>query len=280
MPSFDEGAQVTRTAFDDHVRSQWAGKATTYHASLAALCAHPAGSLLDAAGVEAGIRLLDAGTGAGTVAALACSRGAEVVAVDAESSMLELASHHAPGAALCQTELPYLPFPDGSFDAAVANFVINHVGHPGAAIGELHRVVRPGGRLAVTIWPYPAPHQQLWSRIFDEAGVERPADLPTLAPERDFPRTREGLADLLGRTGLFTDIRCRTLTWTHRTDPDAWWCGPASGLGTLGVLMQRQSPGTIDRIRQQYDLRITAHREADGQLALPAAALLASAVAN
>ena len=73
-------------------------------------------------------------------------------------------------------------------------------------------------------------------------------------------------------------VRCRTLTWTHRTDPEAWWAGAAHGLGTPGALMQRQSPRTIDRIRHQYDVQTSAYRQADGQLALPTAALLASAV--
>lgn len=272
---------MSPTAFDDHERLQWAGQATTYHGSLAALCSHPAGPLLDAAGVEAGVRLLDAGTGTGTVAARAGFRGARVVAVDAEFSMLGLARHYAAAATLCQAALPQLSFADGSFDAAVANFVINHLGHPRAAVAELRRVVHPGGRVAVTVWPYPSPPaQQLWNRIFDEAGVERPADLPRLAADKDFPRTREGLADLLDRAGRFTDVRCETLTWIHRTDPDAWWSGPANGLGVPGLLMRRQDPGTLDRIRYHYDRQTAVYRESDGHLALPTAALLASATAG
>jgi len=194
---------VTTAAFDDHERVQWAGKAAAYRDSYAALCAYPAGRLLDAAGVGADVRVLDVGTGTGTVAVLACARAAGVTAVDAEPSMLEIARRRAPAATVRRAVLPHLPFPDGVFDAAVANFVLNHVGDPEAAVREMRRVVRPGGRLAVTIWPYPAPPaQQLWTTIFDAAGVRRPADLPRVAPDRDFPRTRDGLADLLDRTGL------------------------------------------------------------------------------
>jgi 2-polyprenyl-3-methyl-5-hydroxy-6-metoxy-1,4-benzoquinol methylase len=141
------------TVFDEHERLQWRGAGRAYHGSFARLCAHPAPTLLDAAGVEPGVRVLDVGTGTGTVAALACSRGAEVVAVDAEPSMVELAGHQAPAAEIRLATLPHLPFADSSFDAAVANFVLNHVGDPAAA--ELHRMVCPGGRIAVTIWPAP-----------------------------------------------------------------------------------------------------------------------------
>ncbi len=266
--------------FDGHERRHWAGRATAYEGSFAALCAAPAEELLDAAGVTAGSRVLDVGTGTGTVAALACARRAAVTAVDAEPSMVESARRRAPVARVGLAALPQLPFRDGSFDAAVANFVLNHVGDPAAALTELRRIVAPGGRIAVTIWPYPPPTaQQLWGRIFDAAGVQRATDLPRLAPEMDFPRTPEGLSGLLRRAGL-EDIRSEVLTWTHRTDVEAWWSGPANGLGSPGVLLQRQDPSTVTRIRHHYERLTEPYRTPDGRLALPTAALLAAASAT
>jgi len=268
---------VSTTSFDDHERLQWAGRAAVYRDSLVALCAYPADLLLDAAGVGVGVRVLDVGTGTGTVAALAGARAAEVTAVDAEPSMLEIARDQAPDAEIRHAVMPRLPFPDDVFDAVVANFVINHVGDPAAAVREMRRVARPGGRLAVTIWPYPPPPaQQLWSTIFDAAGVRRPTDLPRVAPDRDFARTGDGLAALLDRSSLI-DVRCDMITWTHRTHPEAWWAGPANGLGVPGALLRRQDPTTNARIRQHYDQVTAAYRDAEGQLGLPTAALLASA---
>jgi SAM-dependent methyltransferase len=265
------------TSFDDHERSRWTGRAAAYQRSFAALCAYPAEALLDAAGVKPGHQVLDAGTGPGTVAALACTRGAAVVAVDAEPDMLALARRQATDADVRQATLPNLPFADRSFDAAVANFVINHVGDPAAAIAELRRVVRPGGRIAVTIWPSPQPPlQQLWGQIFDASGAERPTRTPQLDADKDFPRSPDGLCTLLAEVGL-TDARCDTLTWTHRTDPEDWWSGPANGIGTLGMLMEQQTPEMITRIRQEYDRLTVPYRDDAGLLALPTAALLASA---
>ncbi|MFG3602898.1 hypothetical protein [Micromonospora chersina] len=76
-------AATIDTDFDAHERSRWAGRAEAYARSFGRLCAYPAETLLDAAAVRAGRRLIDVGTGPGTVAAAAPARGAEVAAVDA-----------------------------------------------------------------------------------------------------------------------------------------------------------------------------------------------------
>ena len=265
------------TDFDAHERSRWAGRVAAYERSFGRLCAYPADALLDAAAVRAGRRVIDVGTGPGTVAARALGRGAEVVAVDAEPTMLDAARRHASGAEIHQAALPDLPFPAGGFDAAVANFVLNHVGDPAAAVAELRRVVRPGGRVAVTIWPSPPPPlQRLWGEVFAAAGAETPAELPRVAPERDFPRTEEGLTGLLAAAGL-ADVRCATVTWVHRADPEDWWAGPANGIATVGFLLERQPGAVRERVRREYDLLSARYRDTDGQLALPTAALLACA---
>ncbi|MET7863300.1 class I SAM-dependent methyltransferase [Micromonospora taraxaci] len=268
---------MTTTAYDAYVRSHWSGRAAAYDRSLAALCAHPAPSLLDAADVGAGTRVLDAGTGSGTVAGLASARGAVVVAVDAEPSMVELTRRRVPSAEEVRlAALPRLPFTSGSFDAAVANFVINHVGDPRLAVDELRRVVRPSGRIAVTIWPDPPPEaQSLWGRVFDAAGVDRPT-APTVDADRDFRRTPDGLGGLLDAAGL-ADVRCETITWAHRTDPEAWWSGPANGISKPGLVLVAQPPDVLARIRAVYDEVTAPYRDADGLLALPTVALLASA---
>ncbi|WP_174531490.1 class I SAM-dependent methyltransferase, partial [Micromonospora maritima] len=196
---------------------------------------------------------------------------------DAEASMLVQARASAAGAGLVGAALPRLPFPDARFDAAVANFVLNHVGDPAAALAELRRVVRPGGRVAVTLWPSPHPPlQRLWGEAIGAAGVTPPADLPRLAPGRDFPRTEAGVTGLLDAAGL-TDAVCATVAWTHRTDPEDWWAGPAAGISAVGFVLQRQEPAVRDRIRREYDRLTAGLREADGRLALPTAALLGAA---
>lgn len=66
-----------QTAFDESERRGWAGQAHAHAASFAKLCAYPVSALRDTAGVRDGVRVLDVGTGTGTVAVLACERGAK-----------------------------------------------------------------------------------------------------------------------------------------------------------------------------------------------------------
>lgn len=68
---------MSRTSFDDHERLAWAGRATAYRDSFAALCAYPADLLLDAAGVGVDAQVLDVGTGTGTVRLTATYRDAD-----------------------------------------------------------------------------------------------------------------------------------------------------------------------------------------------------------
>jgi SAM-dependent methyltransferase len=182
---------VPITTFDESERRKWAGRGAAYAESFAKLCTHPGPRLLDAAEVGQGARLLDMGTGPGTVTAAACARGTKVTAVDAEPTMVELAAQAAPAVDVRMAALPELPFPDGGFDAVVANFVLNHVGRPRVAPAELRRVVRPDGLIALTFWAMPpAAGQTLIGRAIQAAGAVRPPRLPAgLDPADEFPAT-------------------------------------------------------------------------------------------
>jgi SAM-dependent methyltransferase len=258
--------------FDAHERQMWAGAAQAYAGSFAALCGATAGALLDAARVGTGTRVLDTGTGPGTVAAAALTRGAKVTAVDAEPGMVALAVANAPGAEVRQAVLPELPFPDGSFDAAVANFVVNHVENPLAALAELRRVVRPGGRVAVTIWQGTSNEAMfLFNLALDEVGVKR----PVYPQPASFDRSVHGLRDLLDQAG-WAETVSRELSWTHRADPEVWWSGPAGGVANIGQVVTSQPPETLARIKSAYDRLVTERVADDGLIDLPAVAVLAS----
>ena len=113
--------------------------------------------------VRAGERVLDLGCGFGRHSYEALKRGAEVVACDLARPEVEqvrdlarlLAAEGEVGksvmAAPVQGDALGLPFDDDSFDRVIASEVLEHITDDGSAFAELARVLRPGGRLAVTV---------------------------------------------------------------------------------------------------------------------------------
>jgi ubiquinone/menaquinone biosynthesis C-methylase UbiE len=104
-----------------------------------------------------GMRLLDLGCGVGSITldlAKIVAPG-QVIGVDLDASQLELARSSATRRGLTNVRFEVagayeLPFPDNTFDAALAHTLLIHLREPGRALRELRRVVRPGGVVAVS----------------------------------------------------------------------------------------------------------------------------------
>lgn len=109
--------------------------------------------ILELVGEAGGHRILDAGCGDGALACELAAIGAEVTGVDGDPAMLSVARERASSAGLdvtfVESRLERLPFPDGSFDVVVAVTVLCFVPDASAAVRELTRVLRPGGRLVI-----------------------------------------------------------------------------------------------------------------------------------
>ena len=263
---------------DQRGTNTWAGTAQPYSKSFAHLCAGAIAPLLDEVedviGALAGKQLADVGCGTGTLAGIATGRGARVTAVDPDAGMLSLAGAEAPEAALCVGAVPNLPFEPGRFDAVVANFVVNHVGDPRAAVADLMRVCSPSGVVGVTVWPSkPSAINALWAAVVNASGA---VTLPPqhLAAEMDFERTQRGLAGLLIEAGL-NRVQATTVSWEFRIDPDDLWAGPAGGVAGIGKIVSSQTPATQSLMRRAYE-RLVSPMIRSGQVVLPAVALLAT----
>ncbi|WP_326960415.1 MULTISPECIES: class I SAM-dependent methyltransferase [unclassified Arthrobacter] len=267
---------MTTIGADKRGPSNWAGVGRSYSQSFAHLCAGAIVPLLDATealvGGFAGRPLADVGCGTGNLTALATSRGAEVTGIDPDVEMLALARAAAPQAELLRGGVPNLPFAPDTFDAVMANFVVNHVGNPRAAVADLKRVCRPRGVVAVTIWPSElSAINRLWSDVVEASGATVPGQ-QKLPADMDFDRTEQGLNELLAGAGLDA-VETKTLAWDFTVDAEDLWAGPAGGVGGIGKIVTSQTPSMQSAMRHEY-LRLVSPMLRNGKVVLPAVALL------
>ncbi len=110
-------------------------------------------AMLALAGDVAGLRILDAGCGSGPLFAALRDRGAIVTGFDKSAGMIELARRGlGDGADLQVADLGSpLPFPDGTFDDVTASLVLHYLEDWGPALAELRRVLKPAGRLIMSV---------------------------------------------------------------------------------------------------------------------------------
>jgi SAM-dependent methyltransferase len=133
-------------------REGWA-----FFAPLEWLTTPAAFKLVRFAGVQAGQRVLDVGCGTGVVAVTAARLGATVTGLDLTPTLLEKARQNAEIAGLSiefhEGDIEALPFKDATFDMVLSQFGHIFAPRPSVAVGEMLRVLRPGGRIAFSTWP-------------------------------------------------------------------------------------------------------------------------------
>jgi demethylmenaquinone methyltransferase/2-methoxy-6-polyprenyl-1,4-benzoquinol methylase len=114
-------------------------------------------ALVDAVDPRPGQRVLDVACGTGLVTAAVAARGAEVVGLDQSLDMLGRArARGLSGVTFVQGEAERLPFAEGEFDALTFTYLLRYVDDPAATMGELARVVRPGGRIGMLEFGVPS----------------------------------------------------------------------------------------------------------------------------
>jgi SAM-dependent methyltransferase len=180
-------------------------------------------------------RALDAACGTGRHARKLADAGHEVVGVDVSPEMLERARAGLPQATFHEGDLRALDEPDASFDLVVCGLALAHLPDVGAGVAELARVLRPGGRLVVSVL-HPFQAQLGWHAPFTGADGRR-------GFVREHPHTHAGYLAAFRASGLelrdcaeplLTADEVRTKRRAYEHVPEAT---VAAYLGLPGVLV-------------------------------------------
>jgi ubiquinone/menaquinone biosynthesis C-methylase UbiE len=161
--------------------------------------------LVAALGLTRGEHVLDVGSGTGVVAAAACEAvlpGGRVTALDMSAEML---THAPPETQRVTGEVPGLPYPEGSFDAVCASFVLSHCDDHKAALRDMVRVARAGGKVGVTAWgeadnEFDALWGEVAARFVDPDAMK--AAQQSGRPWTDWLRDENNLRSTLEEAGL------------------------------------------------------------------------------
>ncbi|MBI2321790.1 MAG: methyltransferase domain-containing protein [Chloroflexi bacterium] len=267
---------VDAEAFRAFEHAGWEQAALPYRDAWVPLTRQAIAPLLDAVGAGPGVRLLDAATGLGALAAAAAARGARATGIDFAAAMIGEARRHYPHVDFRQGDADDLPFPDGSFDAVVIGFGLLHFARPDRALAEAHRVLRAGGRAAFTVWA--APETAVGFEIVlgaVQACGDLDVPLPPGPPFFRFSDPAECRRTLLALGFSTPSVVQLPQTWSLPA-PDGLFEAMRHATVRTAGLLRAQAPAGLEAIRQAVcDAARPYARQ--GLLVLPMPAVLAAA---
>jgi len=244
----------------------------TYDRFMGRYSAPLAVAFADALAIAPGLDALDVGCGPGALTAELVRRlGAEhVTAVDPSESFVEACRARQPGVDVRLGRAEELPYPDASFDAALAQLVLHFVSDPEAAAREMRRVVRPGGLVAASVWDLGGGMTML--RTFWLAAKAIDPSAPVEAERRRFGREGE-IGELFRAAGLAEVTESSLEVSVTYADFDDLWAPFLTATGPAGAYVASLDDERRARVREDLRTRLDSP---DGPFTLPARAWYAT----
>lgn len=254
--------------YKKYTRDTWNESASSYGPVLRNLDSFN-GDLLARAAPRKGERVLDVATGPGepalTIARLV--RPGRVTGIDLSERMVDLANENAKRASLDNVEFKVmdaeaLTLADGSFDLVTCRFGLQIVTNPEVALAEMHRVLKPGGRLAATVWGpgerTPAIHAII-GPMLEYAEPDETGYIPT-----PYEMGGEGeLTELLHEAGFVDAAESRvTRKWTFRDEED-YLAGVLKGT-PIGHSLSEEDKPTQEAVLKQTRANLQSHKTPRG----------------
>jgi ubiquinone/menaquinone biosynthesis C-methylase UbiE len=215
------------------------------------------------------------GTGALTAAILETAAPGSVQAFDLSAQYVAAArqSISDPQAGFAVADAGALPREDATFDVAVSGLMLNFVPDPKRVLGEMQRVVSPGGTVAVYVWDYAEGMEFI--RVFWDAASAQDPSASTYDEGERFPLCRPEALRRLFEEAELRDIEVTSLEIPTRfRDFDDYWTpfeggqGPAPGYvvslaaneraglrAMLSARLERAADGTIPMVARAWGAR-------------------------
>jgi ubiquinone/menaquinone biosynthesis C-methylase UbiE len=218
-----------------------------------------------------GERVLDIATGTGIAAFMAAERvgaAGEVVATDLSQKMVDSVQVAARRAGIVnirseRIDAEDLSYPDASFDAATCSLGLMYPAVPERAIEQMYRVLRPGGRVAVSVWG--RRDRCGWSEIFPLVDARVKSDVCPLF----FSLGGEGALRYAFEQAGFIETRDeRASLMLHWKDGDEA-CDAALPGGPVALPYSKMSDGDKADVRADYLASLQPYRTGDGSFLVP-----------
>ena len=205
----------------------------------------------DFAGVQAGQSVLDVGAGTGALTAELGRRGAKAAAADPSPPFVAALERRLPDVDVRAAAAEELPWPDESFDAALAQLVLTFMNDAPRGVAEMRRVVRPGGVVAACMWDrhgmdmLAAVHRT--QRVVADSGTTE---------ARTVYRSREEIEGLFAGVG-FADVETELLeVECEYVDFDELWATLANGVGPAGVWVKALDAQKLAAAREELHRQV------------------------
>jgi ubiquinone/menaquinone biosynthesis C-methylase UbiE len=261
-------------AFLDFERAGWAANIAGYDDAFGPVSRQTVGPTLDAANLRPGMHLLDVCCGPGMLAQAAIERGARAVGLDFPE-VIELARRLVAGGQFQAGDAQALPFADDTFDAVVCGYGVMHLPDAERAMREMLRVVRPGGRVAISVWDSRATNQFSLAYAAVRAHGNINVPLPHGADFFQFS-TPEKMRAGLGEIG-FTEVTATAFDqkW-HVKSAQQVLDAIRDGTVRARALMAAQTDAAMVGIRQFFEQALGAMGSPDKGYDVPLPAIIGS----
>jgi len=222
------------------------------------------------ASIKQGDRVLDVACGPGTASFAALAMGGDVTGIDSAKGMVDLANEQARSKkgsiTFLEGDLQKLPVPDASFDVVISSFGVVFAPAPRHAVGEIIRVLVPGGRFAFLAWP----RSGAIGRYYDALDKHvPPGEGPDPHRWADLDQVKNWLGDTFGPLASTTV----ELPFTAKSAESAWETMRTS-MGRVALAYAAMTPEKKAAIDKEMTDFFRGYKQPNGAIRWPRKAVM------